>query len=383
MFPAWSEGYLDIHHINTGKGECAFFLLPDGTTLLVDAGATGRPKPRVTDPRPDGSRTPGEWISRYILHTMRDVPLKKLDFVLLTHFHEDHMGEVSPTARLSASGAYQLTGITEVGDKIPFVKLIDRGWPDYSWPRPMDSPTMQNYRRFVDWKVKNTGLGVERFQVGQRDQLRLLRSPEKYPGFEIRNIAVNGRVWTGVGTEERNHFPPVETLPVADIPNENMVSSAFRLSYGKFDYFNGADITTAPAGDWRDIETPVGLVTGPVEVCLANHHAHFDAMGEAFLKAVRPKVHIIQSWAPSHPAANLLARMYSQAVYPGARDVYMTNTMEETRVVIGGGMDRMKSGQGHIVIRVEPGGDSFRILILDDSEESFRIKAIHGPYSCE
>ena len=36
--PAWSEGYLDIHFINSGRGECCFYILPDGTTLLVDAG---------------------------------------------------------------------------------------------------------------------------------------------------------------------------------------------------------------------------------------------------------------------------------------------------------------------------------------------------------
>ena len=33
--PPWSPGTLDIHHINA-----AFFLFPDGTTMLVDAGAT-------------------------------------------------------------------------------------------------------------------------------------------------------------------------------------------------------------------------------------------------------------------------------------------------------------------------------------------------------
>ena len=38
ILPAWSEGELDIHFINTGRGECAFYILPDGTTLLVDAG---------------------------------------------------------------------------------------------------------------------------------------------------------------------------------------------------------------------------------------------------------------------------------------------------------------------------------------------------------
>ncbi len=36
--PAWEEGYMDIHHINTGCGECAYIILPDGTTMLIDAG---------------------------------------------------------------------------------------------------------------------------------------------------------------------------------------------------------------------------------------------------------------------------------------------------------------------------------------------------------
>ena len=36
--PAWTPGSLDIHQINTGKGNSALFLLPDGTTMLVDAG---------------------------------------------------------------------------------------------------------------------------------------------------------------------------------------------------------------------------------------------------------------------------------------------------------------------------------------------------------
>lgn len=36
--PAWSEGCLDIHAVNTARGECTFLILPDGTTLTVDAG---------------------------------------------------------------------------------------------------------------------------------------------------------------------------------------------------------------------------------------------------------------------------------------------------------------------------------------------------------
>jgi len=382
IFPSWSEGYLDIHHINSGKGESVLIIMPDGTTMLVDAGATTRPKPRVTDQRPDASRTPGEWISRYILHMMKDLPSKKLDYVLLTHFDGDHIGDYYPEAKTSKSGTFKLTGITEVGEYIPFNKLVDRGWPDYDFPVPLDNEKMKNYRQFLKWHIENNNSAVEKFVAGQNSQFFLVNDRNKYPGFEIRNIAVNGHVWTGVGTNERNYFPQLADLKPSEYPGENMCSIAFRLSYGKFDYFNGGDLTTAEYGSWRDIETPVGIVTGPVEVCEANHHAHFDAMEAPFLRAVRPRVIILQTWAPSHPASVVLSRMQSTSLYPGARDIYATNIMEETKVVIGSALDSFKSRQGHIVIRVNPGGNDFMIYILDDSAENFRIKAIQGPIKC-
>ena len=34
QLPKWEKGYLDIHHINTGRGSCAFLILPDGTNMM-------------------------------------------------------------------------------------------------------------------------------------------------------------------------------------------------------------------------------------------------------------------------------------------------------------------------------------------------------------
>ena len=64
--PPWTPGMLDIHQISTGRGNSALFILPDGTTLLVDAGAAGDGLPE-TDPHPNATRTPGAaWIVRYL-----------------------------------------------------------------------------------------------------------------------------------------------------------------------------------------------------------------------------------------------------------------------------------------------------------------------------
>lgn len=53
----WVQGSLDIYQIATGRGNSAFLQFPDGSTLLIDAGAAGELK--YADPKPDASRRPG------------------------------------------------------------------------------------------------------------------------------------------------------------------------------------------------------------------------------------------------------------------------------------------------------------------------------------
>ena len=38
LMPAWQEGCLDIHSINGGRGESFYYIMPDGTTMLLDCG---------------------------------------------------------------------------------------------------------------------------------------------------------------------------------------------------------------------------------------------------------------------------------------------------------------------------------------------------------
>lgn len=385
-FSSWQEGYLDIHHINTGKGDAAFFMLPDGTTMLVDAGQHTRPPgPRELSILPDDSRSPGDWISRYILHMLDGHAEKRINYALLTHFDGDHMGSVHPDSQDSENGDYKLAGITDVGDRIPMDKVIDRAWPDYNWPAPLEQSNIANYRKFLSWQSQHNGLQAERFIPGRNDQITLVNHPSKYPGFEVRNIVANGVVWTGVGTNTRNHFPLVETLDKSNYPSENMSSLGLRVSYGEFDYFTGGDLVgIPPAGspEWMDIETPVGKVVGPVDVHVLNHHGYYDAGNENFIKALRPRVHIIQSWVVAHPTPATLSRMLSTRLYPGPREVFSTNITEVGTTFIGGATNNIK-GQGHVVVRVEPGGKSYRVYILDDTAESFKIKEVYGPYKSE
>jgi hypothetical protein len=360
--PTWTPGTLDIHQIDTGRGNSALLILPDGTSLLLDAGDGGNPPPRGTPPRPDGSRSPGEWIARYA----RAMGVSALDYGYITHFHDDH-----------------LNAMVDVATRIPIRKMFDRGWPDYGYPAPdhpeLRSPAFLHYREFL---AKGTTT-AERLHPGRHDQIVLVKDARSYPQFEVRAVAANGEVWSGTGTETRPRFPSLDGVPREDWPTENMCSLAIRLRYGAFDYFSGGDLPGTPRPGypaWQDVETPVARAVGPVDVALLDHHGNRDSTNAFLVSTLRPRVWIIPVWSADHPGHDVLDRMYSPRLYPGPRDVFATNMLDANRLVIGPLLDRLLSAQGHIVVRVAPGGASYQVIILDDAVESYAVKAVHGPY---
>lgn len=393
--PRWERGMLDIHQINTGTGDAALFVFPDGTTLLLDAAGVNRAKERPpnydTPPRPDSSRRAGEWVARYVRRHHPDGEGGALDYAMLTHFHGDHMGTLLPESPKAANGAYQLTGITDVGDAVPIRRMLDRGWPTYDFPAPSGAALMKNYRAFLAWQREKRGMEVERFEAGRADQIVLRRGPREFPEFEVRNIAANARVWTGSGTEARSRYPE------GVLPNENNCSLAFRLTYGSFRYFNGGDMAgVVPANGawWTDMESAVAWVTGPVDVHALNHHGTPDAVTAFFLSVLRPRVHVASIYAASQPGPAVMRNMLSEKVYPGPRDIFLTNAewpgRREHVVKLYGEVEatwlleqigRVASRQGHVLVRVEPGGASYRVIVLEDRDESGRVLSVHGPYA--
>ena len=70
------SGYLDIHQISTGRGNAAYLIFPDGTTMLLDAGDLGvhSGTQEIMKAVPNDSKRPAEWIAQYIKHF--SLPLK-------------------------------------------------------------------------------------------------------------------------------------------------------------------------------------------------------------------------------------------------------------------------------------------------------------------
>ena len=296
VLPDWEEGYLDIHAINTGRGESTLFIFPDGTTMLNDAaGSTISPTAAIPPPpqKPNSDVTPGQVITNYTKHFIKPAS-KKINYLLLSHFDPDHMGSYSEELPLDPTGTFRMVGITEVGANIPFDKLIDRGYPDYNFPTDMTSDNrIANYIKFIEW-AKAKGSTAEQFVVGINDQIVLKKNPSRYTNFEIRNICSNGVVWTGTGSGSRNTFPSAAEL-VAGKASENIFSAGFVLSYGKFDYFGAGDLqyNDKSSYPWKDIEAPVAEVAPEVDVMKASHHGTGNCNSTAILNSLKPETVII------------------------------------------------------------------------------------------
>lgn len=67
-----SEEKMSVHFIDVGQGDCSLIELPDGKTMLVDAGETEE----------------GQKITRYL----KSFGIDKIDFLVGTHPHSDHIG---------------------------------------------------------------------------------------------------------------------------------------------------------------------------------------------------------------------------------------------------------------------------------------------------
>lgn len=398
QLPPWREGYLDLHHINTGRGDAAFYILPDGTTFLLDAGELSpTPSPRTTEPHPNGSKPPHAWMVQYVKKFMPPVSEGKFDYALITHFHNDHFGGYYEGVPQSRTGKYFRSGMTGVGDDIPIRTMIDRGYPDYAFPErfkqlrvaflkgdgdvPDMAKGMVNYWNFVDYHVRHSGMKAQSLKAGRDDQIVLVHKPRAYSNFKVKNIKSNGTIWTGKGTETFEHFPsPADTLDIT----ENQLSNAIRIDYGEFRYYTGGDCPgLVPIGgsQWQDLATPVAKAVGSVDVAVLDHHGNRDSHNEFNVRTLSPRVWIGQSWSVSHPGVEVLRRMVSKHLYPGPRDLFTTNMMEANKMVIGSLVEQSyKSMEGHIVVRVLPGGNSYYVIILNDENEANEITGVFGPY---
>ncbi len=115
------DGDLSVHFINVGQGDCSL-IISDGQTALIDAGEAEY----------------GDKVVSYL----NSQGIKKLDYVIVTHPHSDHMG-----------------GIATVLESFDVGKVIV--------PKVSDemTPTTKTYKVFLQ-TVQNEGLKLTQAKVG-------------------------------------------------------------------------------------------------------------------------------------------------------------------------------------------------------------------------
>jgi ribonuclease BN (tRNA processing enzyme) len=333
-----------------------------------------------TAPKPNSTITSGQVIINYVNHFIKEASKDRLNYVLLSHFHPDHMGNYVTSLPMAPSGNFRMGGITEVGAKIPFETIIDRGYPDYNYPADMTkSDLMSNYVKFIDWSKNVYGAKAEQFKAGRYDQIVLKKDPSKYPGFRVRNIVANGIVWSGSGTETTNTLPPAWEVVEAN-PDENIFSIGFELSYGPFNYFAGGDLQYSGKStySWKDIEAPVANVMTAVDAMKANHHGTSNCNSDKLLMKLAPQTVLIHPWRDVHPNPETIGRFFAVNSTCNIFNTNMTNPNKERLITY---LAKFKSLQGHIVLRVEPGGAKYNVYVLDDSNEEYKVTKVFGPFT--
>ncbi len=381
--PAWEPGVLEIHQIDTGRGNAALILGPDDTSLLMDAGEAHSSEAAMSPARPNASRRAGEWIARYVSRQLERTGRSGLDVMLLSHLHADHVGEVVASSPQSTKGNYRLTGAADVAEVMEVREVIDRGWPDYDHPAQQHDPSALNYIALTK-SLRAGGAKIQKAKAGSANQLALRHDAARYPQFKARVLSVNGDVWTGEGENAKAHFPSVDGLAGMALPTENMCCVSLKIEYGAFRFYSGGDLTGDTDYDrypWHDIETPVAEVAGPVSVAVANHHGYFDACGPAMVRALRPRVWVLPTWHASHPGLNVLANLFSTELYTGERDVFAVNMAGASMLANDRFAGKLASTDGHVVVRVPAGGASFTVHVVNAGDEAGTVLKTFGPYA--
>jgi competence protein ComEC len=257
---------LDIYWIDTEGGGATLIVTPAGQSLLAD---TGNPGDR------DAQRI-------YEVAT-KQAHLTKIDRVLITHFHSDHVGGVPALSKL-----------------IPVGEYVDHG----------DSMETQNPADAQRWEA------YKGIATGHRQSLKV-GGKVLLNGVTLDIVSSNGDVLTkGGGT---NSYCASTAKKDPD-PTENARSLGFKLTYGKFTFLDLGDLTWNKELELSCPENHVGQVT----MFQATHHGFYgdNSGAPAHVWALHPQVIIVNNGPRKGLGANAWDTI---AKTPGLEDTWQVH----------------------------------------------------------
>jgi len=378
--PPWKTGEFQVHFIYTGVAESMFWIMPDGTTMLLDCGD----HPAITRGKlaiwvlPNGKRHAGEWIARYVT---RVNPAKtNVDYLMISHHHADHAGMTGWGAgeREWNGRKLSVSGVLQAADSLKFKTCFDRGWPNFNNPIPDEQCNELAYRHLrdvFDYLIGRDGLTMAKFEVGAVNQVAL-KNAAVFPEFKITNIAGNGKIRRRDGSV-RDLYAEMHD---AKCLNENGMSLGLMVQYGPFRFYTAGDffdVFRLPDGTIRDFEAELAKEVDSVDVAKINHHGH-NSMHLPLVAALRARVWTACMWDQLHVTADTLERLSSREAYPGPRLIAPGVFPPERRFEDVGksflsDIAPESFGAGHVVLTVAPGGATYSVAYVTADDESMKV----------
>ena len=301
--------HLLIYAIDVEGGQATLLVSPSGASLLVDTGW----------PTPD-SRDAGR-----IQLAMKDAGISKLDHVLITHYHHDHVG-----------------GVPQLVSRVPVGEFLDHG------PNREDSDiTRADYAAYL-----KAIAGKPRRSIDPGDTISI-------PGLSAIFLTENGEHIESVPGVKPTPNPWCATEPVWDLDaTENPRSAGVLITFGSFRFLDLGDLTKAKE---IPLVCPANLI-GTVDLYLVDHHGFNLSNARAFVNAIHPRVAIMDNGAHKAGSPEAWQTVHES---PGLEDLWMLHTAEDS--------DAAHNSPEPFIANVKGGADGAWLKVVASSDGSFTV----------
>jgi competence protein ComEC len=257
---------LQIYVIDVEGGQATLVVSPSGQSLLIDTGWPG---------------FEGRCANR-IVAAVHAAGLKQIDYVLITHHHDDHVG-----------------GVPQLVERIKVGTFVDHG------PNMEDSDaTRTNYAAY------------QKAIVGHPHIVATPGMGLPLKGLQVQVLSAAGQLiespLPGAGTA--NPYCASEPVPDAD-PTENARSLGVMIQYGNFRFLDLGDLTKKKE---LGLVCPNNLI-GTADLFLVTHHGADLSNSKALVWAVHPRVAIFDNGAHKGGSAAAWQTVHDS---PGIEDVW-------------------------------------------------------------